>query len=92
MKFEIEINDKDIEDRKILQQTIANVKNFSKNMSAYGNNTMARSLYELRDSLENCDREWLLNQRKAVENKLSEVLNIELKKWIEVNEWETDWD
>jgi hypothetical protein len=77
MKFEFEIFDSDIEDRKKIIEMKEEIRKRIDELSDFGKNTMGRGLVALRERLEYCENEWLQCQRDKAMNRLSEVLNVD---------------
>jgi|GEM_PF-3569132 len=77
MKYEFEILDSDLEDRKRIILMKEEIRKRIDELSQYGQNTMSDSLLRLKRDLEYCENEWLSCQREKVINKLSEVLNVD---------------
>ena len=77
MKFEFEILDSDLEDRrKIIEMRREIVRRIGE-LSEFGTNTLVSSLERLMQELEYVEDKWVLTQRTRVGNKLSEVLNLD---------------
>lgn len=79
MKYEFEILDSDLEDRRRVIEMKEDLRRRIDSLSQFGQNTMAESLLRLKKDLEWCETEWLFCQRERAINKLSEVLNVERK-------------
>ncbi len=77
MKFEFEILDEDLEDRKKLVEMKEHLKSEIEKLSKFGQNTMSDAIARLMNNLEFAENEWLFCQRNRIVNKLSEVLNVD---------------
>ena len=77
MKFEFEILDADLEDRKKLVEMKEHLKGEIEKLSMFGQNTMSDAIARLMNNLEFAENEWLFCQRNRIVNKLSEVLNVD---------------
>lgn len=75
MKYEFEILDADLEDRKKIILMKEQLRNWIDALSEFGQNTMFDSINRLRTNLEWCENEWLNCQREKSLNRLSEILN-----------------
>ena len=77
MKYEFEILDSDLEDRKRIIEMKEEIRKRIDGLSQYGQNTMSDPLIRLKRELEYCENAWLSTQRERAINKLSEVLNVD---------------
>ena len=77
MKFECEILDEDLEDRRKIVEMKENLKKEIESLSKFGQNTMSDALVRIKYDLEFAENEWLFCQRNRIVNKLSEVLNVD---------------
>lgn len=77
MKFEIEILDKDLEDRKVIIEMRAALEERIEKLSEFSRNNLVNQINYLRGSVEQVENGWLKWQRERALNKLSEVLNVE---------------
>ncbi len=75
MKFEYEILEADLEDRKILSVLSATLKSGFELLSEFGKNTLQERIIDLQIKFEALENEWLHAQRARVLNKFSETLN-----------------
>lgn len=77
MKFEIEILDKDLEDRAIIIGLRSLIEEKIQNLSDFSKNNLVKELNGLRGNIEWVENAWLKWQRERALNKLSEVLNVD---------------
>lgn len=77
MKFEFEILESDLEDRKKIIEMKELIKDRIQDLSGFGQSTMSDSLVRLQNNLEFAENEWLFCQRNRIVNKLSEFLNVD---------------
>lgn len=77
MKFEFEILDEDLEDRRKIIEMKENLKKEIEGLSKFGQNTMSDALVRIKNDLEFAENEWLFCQRNRIVNRLSEVLNVD---------------
>jgi hypothetical protein len=89
MKFELEILDCDLEDRKKIIKIRSCVEEVLETFSDYAKSSLADEVNRLRGSIERVENEWIELQRRRFMNKLSEVLNVERDK-LGDQEWH-DW-
>lgn len=80
MRFEFEINEEDLEDRRKIIEMKEELGRRIEALSKFGQNTMSDSLVRLKNDLEYAENEWLFCQRDRIVNKLSEVLNVDRKR------------
>ncbi len=79
MKYDFEILDSDLEDRKKIILMKEELRKRVDELSQFGQNTMSDALVRLKQDLEWCENEWLACQREKTINRLSEILNIDRK-------------
>lgn len=89
MKFEIEILDRDLEDRQILSEMREFFDASIKKLSQYFVNEAQTDLENVKAKLEWVENEWLFIQRDRAINKMSEFLNVESKR-LSAKEYEYD--
>lgn len=77
MKFEIEILDKDLEDRAIIIGLRSLIEEKIQTLSDFSKNNLVKELNGLRGNIEWVENAWLKWQRERALNKLSEVLNVD---------------
>lgn len=77
MKFEFEILDTDLEDRKKIIEMKEELRARIDALSKFGQNTMSDALVRLKQDIEFAESEWLFCQRDRMINRLSEVLNVD---------------
>jgi hypothetical protein len=78
MKIEIELLDRDFEDRKILGSLREMVLNHLEKLSDYGKNTIAYSRECILADIEGAENEWINCQRERVLNSFSQALNTKM--------------
>lgn len=83
MKFEFEVFETDLEDRKKIIEMKEELNRRMLDLSKFGQNTMSDSMVRLLNNLEYAENEWLFCQRDKVVNKLSEMLNVDRKRFDE---------
>lgn len=81
MKFEFEILEKDLEDRRILEEMRTHLNNLLASLSQYGKNTMIKGIDRIINNIEFAQAEWLLEQKQRVFNLLTTKLNIPKEQW-----------
>lgn len=89
MKFEFEINDKDLEDRNFIIGMRVIIEEEIEKLSEFSRNNLPNEINHLRSALENVENGWLKWQRVRALNKLSEVLNVDRNRFGD-REWHDD--
>lgn len=89
MKFEIEIIDRDLEDRATIIEMRSLIEERIQKLSEFSKNNLPNQINFLRGALENIENGWLKWQRERALNKLSEVLNVDRKRFGD-REWHDD--
>lgn len=89
MKFEFEILDKDLDDRKIIIEMRSDIEKRMEMLSEFSKNNLPNQMNHLRGAVEQMENGWLRWQRERALNKLSEVLNVDRKKMGD-REWHDD--
>lgn len=80
MKFELEILDSDLEDRKKIIELRALFEIKIKQFSGFAQNNLVNEFNRIRGDIEWLENTWIKWQRERALNKLSEVLNVDRDK------------
>jgi hypothetical protein len=89
VKFEVEILDTDLRDRKVIIEMRSMVEKKMEELSDFARNNLPNEMNHLRSALEQVENQWLSWQRIRALNQLSLVLNVNRERFGD-REWHDD--